>query len=231
MKRKLVNKIISTLSFILLITTSYTIGKYIKVKDQPKIIQVETSEDKTNLISKEILVKKLNNENQLLVLSGESEIKATYSNKDISDDDVNFKWIKDWFSEMNSKDLSINATYKYQFHYDLTDLDLEVVGDSVNINLSKNRINCQVELIENKSLYTDRVGLIESKFTAQEINSLNGRTKDLVLNRIQSDKELREKAIKNVQKNIEELLGVKCNFNVTNYDVIEYNDSFINKIN
>lgn len=231
MKRKLVNKIILTLSFILLITTSYTIRKYIKVKYQPKIIQVEIAEDKTNLISKEILIKKLNNENKLLVLSGESEIKATYSNKDISDDDVNFKWIKDWFSEMNSKDLSINATYKYQFHYDLTDLDLEVVGDSVNINLSKNRLNCQVELVENKSLYTDRVGLIESKFTAQEINSLNGRTKDLVLNRIQSDKELREKAIENLQKNIEELLGVKCNFSVTNYDVIEYNDSFINKIN
>lgn len=231
MKRKLVNKIILALSFILLITISYTIGKYIKVKDQPKIIQVETAEDKTNLISKEILIKKLNNENQLLVLSGESEIKATYSNKNISDDDVNFKWIKDWFSEMNSKDLNINATYTYQFHYDITDLDLEVIGDAVNINLSKNRLNCQVELVENKSLYTDRVGLIEPKFTPQEINSLNGRTKDLVLNKIQSDSELREKAIESVQKNIEELLGVKCNFSVTNYDVVEYNDSFINKIN
>ena len=213
--------------------SSFVVGKYISLKEQQKPIQTmqQNTKEETKLISKEILIKKLNNENKMMVLSGETEIQATYSNKNISDDDVNFKWVKDWFSEMNSKDLKINATYTYQFHYDLTDLDLEVVGDTVNIYLSRNRLNCQVELLENKSLYADRVGLLESKFTAQEINSLNGRTKELVLNRIQSDKELREKAMESLKKNIEKLLNAKCNFSVTQSDVVEYNVGIILKIN
>lgn len=234
MKKKLINKIIFTLSTVLAITTSYTIGKYISLKEQQeKSIQTiqQDSKEKTKLVSKEILIKKLNDENKLMVLSGESEIQAKYSNKQITDDDVGIVWLKDWFSEMSSKDLTVDATYTYQFHYDLEDLDLEVVGDTAYIYLSKNRLDCQVELLETKSLYTDRVGLFESNFTSQEINSINARTKELVLNKIRSDKELRDKAIENVQKNIENLLNVKCNFKVASFDVIEYNNENLLKIN
>lgn len=234
MKRIIVNKIILTLSIILAITTSYTIGKYISLKEHLKSIEVinqQNTKEETKLISKEILIKKLNDENKLMVLSGESEIQAKYSNKQISDDDVGIMWLKDWFSEMSSKDLTIDATYTYQFHYNLTDLDLEVIGNTAYIYLSKNRLECQVELLETKSLYTDRVGLFESNFTAQEVNSINARTKELVLNKIRSDKELRDKAIENAQKNIENLLNVKCNFKVASFDVVEYNNENILKIN
>jgi hypothetical protein len=221
MKRKSINKLILTLSIILGITSLYTVRKYINIKEQKESKQVIYTKDDTNLISKEIIIKKLNNENQMLVLSGEADVEVIYSNKDISEDDVNFKWIKDWFSEMNSKDSSIKATYTYKFHYDLKDLNITMVNDEPNIYLSKNRLSCDVELLENKTLYTDRVGVFESQFTPQEINSLNSRTKALVLNQIQSDKELRDKAMTNIQKNIEDLLGINCNFNMAKYDVVE----------
>lgn len=226
MKRKSINKLILTLSIILGITSLYTIRKYINTKEQQSK-QVIDTKDNTNLISKEIIIKQLNNENQMLVLSGEAEVEIVYSNKDIAEDDVNFKWIKDWFSKMNSKDLKINATYTYQFHYDLKDLNITIVNNKPSINLSKNRLSCEVELVENESIYADRVGVFESQFTPQEVNSINTRTKTIVLNKIQSDTELRDKAMANVQKNIEDLLKIDCSFNVAKYDVVEYNNKIL----
>lgn len=226
MKRKSINKIILILSLTLAITIYYTIDKYINIKQQQRVIPLSTK-DETDLISKEVIIKKLNNENQMLVLSGEAEVEVTYSNKDIAEDDVNFKWIKDWFSEINSKDLKINATYTYQFHYDLKDLNITIVNNKPSMNLSKNRLNCEVELVENESIYADRVGVFESQFTPQEVNSINTRTKAIVLNKIQSDAELRNKAMSNVQKNIEDLLKIDCSFNVAKYDVVEYNNKIL----
>lgn len=230
MKRKSINKIILTLSLTLAIATYYATDKYINIKEQQKVIPLSTKEE-IGLISKDIIIKKLNNENQMLVLSGETEVQVTYSNKDIAEDDVNFKWIKDWFSEMNSKDLKINATYTYQFHYDLKDLDITIVNNKPSINLSKNRLNCEVELQENKTIYTDRVGVFEPQFTPEEVNSINARTKAIVLNKVQSSKELRDKAMTNVQKNIEDLLKINCNFSVAKYDVVEYTNQYCKIIN
>lgn len=233
MKKKLINKIILSLFIILAITTSYTIGKYISLKEHLKsteAVSQQTPKEETNLISTEMLIKKLDDENKLMVLSGESQIQAKYSNKQITDDDIGIVWLKDWFSEMSSKDLIIDATYTYQFYYDLVDLDLEFVGDTAYIYLSKNRLNCQVELLETKSIYTDRVGLFESSFTPQEINSINARTKELVLNKIRSERKLRDKALENAKKNIEDLLNVKCNFKVANFDVVEYDSENLLKV-
>lgn len=233
MKKKLINKIILSLFIILAITTSYTIGKYISLREHlrsTETISQQTPKEETNLISTEILIKKLDDENKLMVLSGESQIQAKYSNKQITDDDIGIVWLKDWFSEMSSKDLIIDATYTYQFYYDLVDLDLEVIGDTAYIYLSKNRLDCQVELLETKSIYTDRVGLFESNFTPQEINSINARTKELVLNKIRSERKLRDKALENAKKNIEELLNVKCNFKVASFDVVEYDSENLLKV-
>lgn len=233
MKKKLINKIILSLSIILAIITSYTVGKYISLKEHLKsteAINQQTPKEETNLISTEMLIKKLDDENKLMVLSGESQIQAKYSNKQITDDDIGIVWLKDWFSEMSSKDLIIDATYTYQFYYDLVDLDLEVIGDTAYIYLSKNRLDCQVELLETKSIYTDRVGLFESNFTPQEINSINARTKELVLNKIRSERKLRDKALENAKKNIEELLNVKCNFKVASFDVVEYDSENLLKV-
>lgn len=232
MKRKLINKFILILSIGLITMTSYTIGKYIILKESAntQVIQQQNTKEETKVISKELLIKKLNNENQMLVLSGEAEVELIYSNKDIQDDDVNFKWIKDWFSKMKSKDLKVNATYTYQFHYDLKDLDISIDNNEPYINLSKNRLSCEVELVENKTFYSDRVGVFESQFTPQEVNSINERTKILVLNEIQNKAEFRDKAVENVKNNINELLDINCNFNVAKYDVVEYNNKAV-KIN
>lgn len=232
MKRKLINKFILILSISLITMISYTIGKYIILKQSAstQVIQQQKTKEETKVISKELLIKKLNNENQMLVLSGELEVELIYSNKDIQDDDVNFKWIKDWFSKMKSKDLKVNATYTYQFHYDLKDLDISIDNNEPYINLSKNRLSCEVELVENKTFYSDRVGIFESQFTPQEVNSINERTKTLILNEIQNKTEFRDKAVENVKNNINELLDINCNFNVAKYDVVEYNNKVV-KIN
>lgn len=229
MKRKSINKIILTLSLTLAITTYYTIDKYIDIKEQQKVIPLSTK-DETDLISKEVIIKKLNNENQMLVLSGEAEVEVTYSNKDIAEDDVNFKWLKNWFSEIKSKDLNINATYTYKFYYDLKNLDIEIINDSPRINLSKNRLSCDVSLTENKTIFTDRIGLLESHFTPNEINSVNARTKDLVLNEVQNNNKLRNKAMKNLQNNIEDLLNKKCDFILPIYDVVENNSKELKNV-
>ena len=219
MKGKLINSIILALSLTLGIMLVNTYNNYIKIKDTHKNITLSTND--IDLLDKNIIISKLNNENKMLVLSGETTVDVRYSNEEVSDNDVNFIWIKNWFSKMNSKELIINATYKYQFHYDLKDLDISIIDNKVNIFLSRNRISCNVELIENKSYYSDRIGFLESPFTAQEINSLNARTKELVLNKIQNDNELRDKAIQNVMNNIDELLGIKCNYTIPEYDVVE----------
>ena len=178
MKRRSINKIILTLSLTLAMATYYATDKYINIKEQQKVVPLSTKEE-IDLISKDIIIKKLNNENQMLALSGETEVQVTYSNRDIAEDDVNFKWIKDWFSKMNSKDLKINATYTYQFHYDLKDLNITIVNNKPSMNISKNRLSCEVELVENESIYADRVGVFESQFTPQEVNSINTRTEVL----------------------------------------------------
>lgn len=231
MKRKLINRLILTLSIVLMTTSAYTVRKYIKLKEQQSIKPVIYTKDETNLISKEILIKKLNNENKMLVLSGDVEVQMTYSNKDITDDDVNFKWVKDWLSNANSKDLKISTIYTYEFHYDLKDLDITIVNNIPNIYLSRNRLSCSVSLEENKSIYADRVGLFESQFTPQEVNSLNERTKALVLNKVQNENDLRDKAMSNIQKNIEDLLGINCDFSVTKLDVVEYTNKSLKIIN
>ena len=229
MRGKLINSIILALSLILGIMLVHTYNNYIKIKDTQKNITISTND--IDLLDKNIIISKLNNENKMLVLSGETTVDVRYSNEEVSDDDVSFIWIKNWFSKMNSKELVINATYKYQFHYDLKDLDISIIDNKVNIFLSRNRINCNVELIENKSYYSDRVGFLETPFTAQEINSLNARTKELVLNKIQNDNELRDKAIQNVMNNIDELLGIKCNYTIPEYDVVENSNKNILKRN
>lgn len=229
MKTKLTNLIILALSSILGIMLVHTYNNYIEIKDTQKNITLSTND--TDLLDKNIIISKLNNENKMLVLSGETTVDVRYSNEEVSDDDVSFIWIKNWFSKMNSKELVINATYKYQFHYDLKDLDISIIDNKVNIFLSRNRISCNVELIENKSYYSDRVGFLETPFTAQEINSLNARTKELVLNKIQNDNELRNKAIENVKYNIDELLGIKCNYKIPEYDVVENSNKNILKRN
>ena len=221
MKTKLTNLIILALSSILGIMLVHTYNNYIEIKDTQKNITLSTND--IDLLDKNIIISKLNNENKMLVLSGETTVDVIYSNEEVSDDDVSFIWIKNWFSKMNSKELIINATYKYQFYYDLKDLDISIIDNEVNIFLSKNRISCDVELIENKTYYSDRVGFLEKPFNVQEINSLNARTKELVLNKIQSDQELRNKSIENVMNNIDELLGIKCNYKIPKYDVVELN--------
>lgn len=225
MKKFKINLIIIALTGTLAVMSVHTLSKYNDIQRQRNKSNIVDITEDINIIDKRILIEKLNDENQLMVLSGDTTVEITYSNKSISDEDVNFKWLKDKLENLSSKDLKVQANYEFQFLYDLEDLEISIKNNKPVIYLSKNRISSQVELIENKSIYIDRVGLFENSFTSNEINSLNGRTKDLVLNKIQSDKSLRDKAMQNVKINIDKILGIECDFILSDFDVISNQDN------
>lgn len=230
MLSKNVNKLIIALSVTLMITGLYTFRGYKNKQEDKAQLNIPLIANEVKTLDKEVLIDKLNKENKLQVLSGTANIKVKYSDEEILADDVNLRWLKQWFEEQCSRDLSVTATYKFVFTYNLQDLKIETIGDKAIIFLSKNRLNTSVELVENESFYTDRVGFLSNCFSPNEINSLNGRTKKLVNNTVQSSIELRDKALINLQENISELLDVQCEFNTTEYDVVENKDVSINNI-
>ena len=65
--------------------------------------------------------------------------------------------------------------------------------------------------------------------TPQEINSINARTKELVLNKVQSNKELRDKTIHNTKQNINELLNIEITYTTSNFDVVEQDNNIVIK--
>lgn len=217
---KRIKIIISTLVIILGMVTYSAVKSYFTSKKTITIKTYDTENMQT--IDKEIIVDKLNKENSMNVYSGTATIQTTYSNEEIIGSDVSFRWLKKWFAEENSRSLTVKAKYKVMFTYDLNNLPIEVKGNKVIITISKNRLTCDVNLIENESLFTDRVGFFESDFSPQEINSLNERTKILVLNTLQTKEEYRAEAINNLKENLKTLLvGYNVEFNVLDYDVVE----------
>lgn len=61
--------------------------------------------------------------------------------------------------------------------------------------------------------------------TPQEINSINARTKELVLNKVQSNKELRDKAIHNTKQNINDILNTEIIYTTSDFDVVEHKNN------
>ena len=183
-------------------------------------------EQSIRIIDKETIQKALNDENRLVVLSGQVETEATFTNERISNNDVKLKWLKQQWNKINSKELKVNSTYNYEFSYDLTNLPITIHNNTINITIIKGNLNltkCELNSIETK----DRVGLLESKFTPSEINEINSRVKAISRNSIQSNKELRDKAFINVENNIRQLLkkvvsnNTNIQFTYTNYDVVD----------
>lgn len=230
MKRKLVNGLIIALSLTLMMVTWNTYRGYKNKQESKNQVNIPIITDEMKAIDKDILIDKLNKENKLQVLSGTANIKVKYSDEEILDDDVSLRWLKQWFEEQCSRELSVTATYKFTFTYDLNDLKIDIVGDKAIIYLSKNRLDSSVELIENESYYDNRIGAFSNYFNANEINSLNARTKKMVNNTVQSNNDLRNRALENVKEGISQLLGITCEFDTSDYDVVENNDVIINDI-
>jgi hypothetical protein len=193
-----------------------------------QIINNQTNQQQTfRVIDKEAIINKLNLESNLITLSGDIEIEAKYSNQNISDEDVDFKWIKQKFAELNSKDITVDNTYRFSFSYDLKDLPIYIVNNTVNIRISSNRLSLtQCEISKTNSI-KDRVGLLDSKFTPTQLSSIESRTRDLAYNRILSDTSLRDKAMNNLQSDIKNLIqpllnkNTNIHFDTTDYDVVQ----------
>jgi hypothetical protein len=131
------------------------------------------------------------------------------------------------FAELNSKDITVDNTYRFSFSYDLKDLPIYIVNNTVNIRISSNRLSLtQCEISKTNSI-KDRVGLLDSKFTPTQLSSIESRTRDLAYNRILSDTSLRDKAMNNLQSDIKNLIqpllnkNTNIHFDTTDYDVVQ----------
>lgn len=224
MKNKLIKLIIATLTITLIILSSFTHGIFNNKLSQSKQANVNNQtkqEQAFRVIDKQTVVNKLNLENSLNCLSGESTVQATYSNKKISDQDVNFKFVKDFLNNSTSKDISVNSTYKFLFSYQLKDLPVSIHNNTINIQLSYNRLNLEsLELIKTDS--KERLGILEPQFTPNQIDGIQERVKLEARNTIQSNEDYRYKAMKNAQRDIKDLLqGVIGKDTNIHFDIIE----------
>lgn len=102
---KIANSIILALSTTLIVSSIHLVKKYNNINN--KSTKELTINQKIQLINENMVINKLNNVNKMVVLSGDISIKATYSNKEITEDDINFKWVKDFIHNANSKDLYV----------------------------------------------------------------------------------------------------------------------------
>ena len=229
---RIVKVIISCLITGLTILSIYT-GNLLYNKTYKQILTNDNKpqqEQSIRIIDKEVIQKALNDENRLVVLSGQVETEATFTNERISNNDVKLKWLKQQWYKLNSKELKVNSTYNYEFSYDLTNLPITIHNNTINITIIKGNLNlskCELNSIETK----DRVGLLESKFTPSEINEINSRVKAISRNAIQSNEELRDRCFDNVESNIKNILNKVTHkntnivFHRTNYDVVDQSEA------
>jgi plasmid maintenance system killer protein len=237
MKRKLIKWIIRGLALTLIVTSLFTVKSYKDAKSKTIEMNISNSEQQYKLLDAEAIVEKLQLENSLNCLSGSITVEAHYGDEEISNKDVAFKWLKDSLQSLNTKSIKVNSTYKIMFSYDLNDIvsSVQITGYEITFNLSPNKLKLiQCELETANSIDSD-VGLFRSKFSPQELSSINKRTRDLAYNKILSMKDTRNQAIENVKTDLEQLVSIfvndetKINFNVPSFDVVEQ-DNEINII-
>jgi hypothetical protein len=234
MKSKLIRFIVAGLLVVLAITSIFTYNKYqSNMKALKQNINSKSQTEQTyKIVDKDVIIQTLNKENSMNVLKGTVSVQATYSDKNISGDDVSMRWLKNMFADMNSKDLTVDYTYDYMFSYDLKYLPVKVINNTVEITINPNRLSlCKCELSQANS--KDRIGILATKFNSQQVNSINGRTRDLAFNRVQSDEDIRYRAFEELKGNIKDLIkplvhqDTSIVFNDFTYDVVQQSDCTI----
>lgn len=231
MKNKLIKLLITGLLITLSILSIFTYQNYnknIHSKVQQNIHNQTKQVQTFRVIDKNVIINALNKQNKLVCLDGQTTVEATFTNENVSDQDVNFKWIKDKINKMQSKSVKVQTEISFDFTYDLNNLPVSIHNNTVTITISPNKLSLnKCEFIENKSIYNEDIGVLSKSFNSQEINSINGRVKDLARNQILSQGNLRYKALENVKSDIyaliKPLLGNNTNlvFSDLSYDVIE----------
>lgn len=234
MKKKLINYIIVALSTTLILTTTYCYYIYkSQTNKKDKILKqdIGLTTSKTTIDSMQDKVEDLKIQiqqtNKLVTCKGLAKVKLTFSDKSISEDDTKMSWLKDKLASLSSKEISIDATYKFTYTYDLSTLPIDMVRDSIHIKLSRNNLELEnVELDTNNIHISETTGLFAKDITKTEYNALLNRVGELVKNNLMNNKEVRDKSIKYTEDNIRSLcnsLGVdNVNIETNKYDVVEH---------
>lgn len=232
MKRKLIKWLIRALSLTLIVTSLLTFKAYKNA--QSRTIKQEINnpmnlEQTYKVIDTRVIVDSLKAVNSNNCLSGDITIQAKFTDKNISDNDVNFKWLKDILEDMTSNELTVDSTFDFMFAYDLSNPQIDTNDNSIIIKISPNKLSLvKCELLLTNSLKDD-IGLFRRRFSPSELASINKRTRDMAYNRILSYSKLRTEAVENLKNNIrsyiQPLVGseVKIDFEEPNFDVIEQN--------
>lgn len=239
-KNKVFNIIIFVL-FIMLIFMIYTIIHNYNTKANTQAfnqaapqshISTKTDDYATKL---EKLQTKLQETNELLVLEGTTQINCTYDNSNVlntKDDNLNFLHRK--FNELKIREIQVETEYKFGFTYNLDDIQVIKDNDKIKIMLPDHRLKLKyIEEDKNKTVLTDKINLLASKFTPQEINTIMARTKIGTLNSVQNNTKIIDEAMKNAKKNIEVLaeeLGIDVEVEIGLQGLIENEDVNIDDI-
>jgi hypothetical protein len=237
MKSKLVKFIICGLLITLSILSVFTNNLYNKNKTIQQNLHNQVKQEQTfRVIDKSVIIDTLNKQNKLVCLDGNTTVEATFSNENVSSDDVNFKWIKDKINKMQSKSVKVQADVSFDFTYNLNSLPVSITNNTVTITISPNRLSLnKCQIVENNSIYNEEIGLLSKSFSPQEVNSINQRVKLLASNQILSQEKIRYDCLENVKSDIYSLVkplvgnNVNIVFSDYSYDVIQQNDVSIIK--
>lgn len=239
-KNKVFNIIIFVL-FIMLIFMIYIIIHNYNIKANTQAFNQTTPQSQTPTKADDYAAKleklqtKLQETNELLVLEGTTQINCTYDNSNVlntKDDNLNFLHRK--FNELKIREIQVETEYKFGFTYSLEDIQVNKDSDKIKIVLSDHRLKLKyIEENKDKTVLTDKINLLASKFTPQEINTIMARTKIGAFNTIQNDTKIIDEAMENAKKNIETLaeeLGVDVKVEIRLQGLIENDDVNINEI-
>lgn len=238
MKRNKLMRIIKTaIASILIIATIFIGGmSYSRYKYQQKngikieqTLDVERASMPTINQDSVILKKNLKEISKLMVLEGTINTHTTYSDEEILDSDLAFRTIRQWFNKSQSRSLNMDATYRFGFSYDMENIVVEQNDGKIKVTIGKDNIELEYcEMVQNETVYSDEIGwLSKGKFTPNELNTLNERNHGEAEQMIRSKKDLRDKAIVRVQKEVDNLckkLGITADIQVTQYDVVEQSE-------
>lgn len=178
---------------------------------------------------------KLQETNELLVLEGITKIDCIYDNSNVlhaKDDKLSFLYRK--FNELKIRKIQVKTEYKFGFTYDLEGIQIANSNDGIKIILSDHNLKLKyIEENKDKTVLTDKINILASKFTPPEINTIMARTRIGALNSIQNDTKIISEAMENTKKNIESLakeLGVDVKVEIGLQGLIKNEDVNISEI-
>ncbi|NRU52614.1 hypothetical protein [Clostridium beijerinckii] len=228
--------IIIGLTIILITLSLFTCKSYKNIhKASSNTNNQTTLEQQTyRVIDKESVIKALSKENSLNVLKGIVNTRCAFTNKNITENDVTMKWLRDKIDTWNSKDITVDSQFSFMFSYNMSNPQVTIKNDTIYIDLSYNKLSlnkCELSDVQTN----ERVGWLQNNFSSSEINSINSRIRDYARNTILSNESFRKEGIENLKENITDQIHtyvsdkVNIGFSVNNYDVVSQDDVSIIK--